>query len=158
MKTTGKNLLKKLHAYNRKFSVIDSRFLLSYLCFSESYEIFTEVARFYLSAEETTQELADAIEDFKQIQYQVFEKIQTAMTISKTGQSNRLNFLVTFLYFYYFDMKYGGVTEWDKPKYKRALEAYLELSKNKLLHPCDKETIQDFDTKHLNYISKGLSA
>lgn len=150
-------LLHKLQVYNERFSEITLEQLLGQLCFSGSYEIFSEIASLFLSKEEVTQELADSVEDFKQLQFVCFDRINSSLTISRIGQSNRINFLVAFLYFYYFDSKYGGVADWDKPKYEKALRAYLKLSENKSLHPCDRETIQDFNNRHLKQMLTDLN-
>ncbi len=149
-------LQSRLLSYNRNLSSLDTNAFLLRPCFGESYLLYADIASVFLSDDEVTKDVCDLVEDFKQLHIECFYRVSSAKCSSRYGCSNSLNLLVVFLYFYFFDLRYGGITQSDKPKYEYALKAYLKLSKSASLHSVDKATVKDFDGKHLEKIRRGL--
>jgi hypothetical protein len=151
------SLSHRIKSYNQTLYRLDINSFFIQPCFGENYLLFTDIANVFLSDNEVTQELCDSVQEFKLLQIECFNKINSAKIVSKYGYSNGLNFLVVFLYFYFFDLKYGGISEYEKDSYKKALKDYLEISQVKHLNRYDKAIVQDFNSKHLNRMLTGLS-
>lgn len=150
------DLLHRITCYNRSLSKLSPTGFSVAPCFGESYQLFADIVTVFLSSEEVNQQSCDAVEDFKQLQFQCFTLINAQTTVSRYGQSNSLNFLVVFLYFSLFDKRYGGIAVADKEKYKNALQAYLRISQMKSLNKYDKLITQDFNNKHLKLVMRAL--